>query len=211
MKARKRPNHVWNFPSEERLEFTSAQYRLAKRSKKPLATIDIKIPCQGGMHIIRANFPGTLHMRHHKSKRDEILMQKLGGPKPECLIFLEKFKHSPQEACRGRYYAMKLLKAMEDWKSMRNNHKVSYGMDKLSLSLHERLLERLTQITLRLEERINNQFTKRPKEEWVTPWERRPSKPKAVPFEYVKPVLKFQFVDLKNKPKPKGGKNETEC
>jgi len=168
--ARKRPRSTWGFPKDEEIQFTLDEFRRAKRTGVPLAKMDLTVKCLGGKtHTIRVEFPGSMKLMHHTDMEGERTMMKLGGAKPECILFMDIFRESPLAACGGRYYAMKLLKAMEKVRSMKGHEREKFT-DMFQKSFQERLTVNLSFIHNQVLDRINSRFASvLPQARWYSP------------------------------------------
>ena len=155
---RRRPRSTYRFPREEAIKFTLADFRKAKRSGKPLEVIDISVKCLGGKsHTIRFSFPGGVKFMHHPDIQSEITMQKLGGDQAECLKFMKAFRANPISACGGRYYAMKLLYAIEQVKNLKQTERSQY-VDEFTTPMIDRLKTKLSDIFKNVEKRLVKKY-----------------------------------------------------
>lgn len=197
---RKRPNNLWNFPTEEAVKFSLADYRLAKKNKIPLAKIDISMSCMGKNHTIRVEFPGSIKCMHHPDLKAEKTMEKLGGVKAECVTWLETFRKDKTQACRGRYYAMRLLKAIDQLQTFKSGEREKYK-DMMDKHMPMRLEEHVERIQQSLRTKIYKQFGSLiPKSDsWKIPYSVR-NEPEAEDRPIISRI-KFVFEDRLNKPK----------
>ncbi|MCI0527784.1 MAG: hypothetical protein L0Y56_10125, partial [Nitrospira sp.] len=83
-------------PNEQRLSLIEEEVWLAKHKKTSVVAREAQIKCQNKIHKIRFEFPGRVTLINHPDCKAEITMIGLGGDKPECLMFMEKWKKNPE-------------------------------------------------------------------------------------------------------------------
>lgn len=194
--SRQRYSHS-RYKIAESVSFTQEEFLFAKHKGLTIYRDEIKVRCGANFHRIRLNFPGPIELLNHTDRKQEQMLMRLGGEKPDCLCFLEQWKKGIWQHETTRPLVTKLSVAKDKITSSRKL--LSYYNDWLELPIYDRLLRRLGQVYHLTKARLDEKFTDKDRQQGhiYRSYHNTIEAPDDKHNEVLVPRLRLEFVDVR--------------